>query len=136
MEGWHDFFVAQAGAAVAFAGLVLVSISINLERIIKAPGLIGRSGEPLAILFTLFVASSVLLVPDRPTWVYGLAVLGPAILFTVVIALLFRNQRAAALEVEASGKAPRGSFRAREVLSAVTCAFLLGAGVVLAEEPA
>ena len=36
MEGWHDFFVAQAGAAVAFAGLVLVSISINLERIIKA----------------------------------------------------------------------------------------------------
>jgi hypothetical protein len=75
MEGWHDFFVAQAGAAVAFAGLVLVSVSINLDRIIKVDGLIGRSAEPLVILFSLFVASSIMLVPDQSTRIYGLAVL-------------------------------------------------------------
>ncbi len=78
MEGWHDFFVAQAGAAVAFAGLVLVSISINLERIVKAPGLVGRSAEPLVILFSLFVASSLLLVPDQSTRAYGMELLGLA----------------------------------------------------------
>src|SRR6476661_6192372 len=104
MEGWHDFFVAQAGAAVAFAGLVLVSISINLERIIKAPGLIGRSAEPLVILFSLFVASSLLLVPDQSTRAYGLELLVLAIAFSIVIAFVLRSQRAAFHELGGNEK--------------------------------
>jgi hypothetical protein len=132
MEGWHDFFVAQAGAAVAFAGLVLVSISINLERIIKVPGLIGRSAEPLVILFSLFVASSVMLVPDQSTWIYGLAVLALAIMFAIVIAIVLRNQRVATLDAETRGIVPRSSFQARATLCAITAGFLIGAGIVMA----
>jgi modulator of FtsH protease len=132
MEGWHDFFVAQAGAAVAFAGLVLVSVSINLDRIIKVDGLIGRSAEPLVILFSLFVASSIMLVPDQSTRIYGLAVLVLAIAFAIVIAIVLRNQRAAALIAEASGVVPKSSFRARAALCAITAAFLISAGLLMA----
>ena len=38
------------GANAGFAGLVLVSISINLDRIVKQSSLIGRSAEPLIVL--------------------------------------------------------------------------------------
>jgi modulator of FtsH protease len=131
MDGWHDFFVAQAGAAVAFAGLVLVSISINLERIIKAPGLIGRSAEPLTILFSLFVASSLFLVPDQSTRAYGLELLALAIVFSIVIAYVLRSQRAA-MAADVDERSPRSSFPARAALCAITAALLLVSGAVTA----
>ena len=34
MEGWSEFFVGEVGAAAALAGLLVVAISINLERIL------------------------------------------------------------------------------------------------------
>ena len=72
MEEWGNFFVAMAGASVAFAGLVLVSVSINLKQILKQPGLISRAGKPLVVLFTLFVASSIMLIPDQRRSFYGI----------------------------------------------------------------
>jgi hypothetical protein len=47
MDEWHDFFLAQAGAAGGLAGLVFVAVSINLQEIVSEPGsgLPGR-GSP------------------------------------------------------------------------------------------
>lgn len=131
MDGWDNFFVAMAGAAVAFAGLVLVSISINLDRIVKQSSLIGRSAEPLIVLFTLFVASSIILIPDQRTTLYGIELLVLAIAFAAFIGSILRHQRNPTVDNERHGLAPRNSFRFRFLLCAFTAGFLLAAGVVL-----
>ena len=49
MDEWHDFFLAQAGAAGVLTGLVFVGVSINLQKIIsrvRAAGYRPGRGSP------------------------------------------------------------------------------------------
>jgi hypothetical protein len=39
---WANFFVAEVGAAAAPSGLIIVAISINLQRILSFPQLPDR----------------------------------------------------------------------------------------------
>jgi modulator of FtsH protease len=71
--GWSDFFVASAGAASALAGLVFVSLSINLERIIKLPGVSGRAAETLMLLAGSLSAALITLIPQLSPVQLGLA---------------------------------------------------------------
>jgi hypothetical protein len=48
--GWDNFFVAEAGASAALAGLLFVALSINLQRIMSLPTLPGRAAEGLVSL--------------------------------------------------------------------------------------
>src|SRR6185437_11799985 len=63
VSGWSDFFVAAAGAAAALAGLVFVSISINLSRIIEARGVSGRAAETMVLLSGALASSLITLFP-------------------------------------------------------------------------
>lgn len=63
---WAGFFAAAAGALGALAGLVFVSLSINLTRIMAVPGLSGRAGETLLLLAGALTGSLVVLVPELP----------------------------------------------------------------------
>ncbi len=132
MDGWDNYFVAMAGAAVAFAGLVLVSVSINLERIIKQPGLVGRAVEPLVVLFSLFVASSIVLIPGQRLRFYGYELLVLAIAFAIVIGKVLHNQREQARQAEIAGLAPGNSFRFRFSVCVITTLALFAAGAALA----
>lgn len=131
MDGWDNFFVAMAGAAVAFAGLVLVSISINLDRIVHQPGLVVRSAEPLIILFSLFVAASIVLIPNQRVRFYGFELLTLAVVFGVVIGKALHHQRGYAVQSARSGVAPGNSFRFRVALCVFTIASMATAGVLL-----
>ncbi len=66
MSEWESFFVAEAGASAALAGLVFVGVSINLDKVLRAPGLPGRAGEALVVLLAVLITSSLLLVPGQP----------------------------------------------------------------------
>ena len=72
MGEWVDFFVAQVGAAAALTGLVIVGISINIERILSDPGLPGRAAETLVAPAGMLVISTFALVPHQPDWILGL----------------------------------------------------------------
>ena len=77
MGEWHEFLLAQAGAAGVLVGLVFVAVSINLERILSDPGggLTGRDAEALILLVAVLTASSLLLVPGQGTTLIGAEVL-------------------------------------------------------------
>jgi hypothetical protein len=74
---WHDFFVAQAGAAGVLTGLVFVGVSINLEKIVSQPGfgLTGRAAEALILLVAVLTTSLLLLVPGQSTTIAGVEML-------------------------------------------------------------
>jgi len=77
MNEWHDFFLAQAGAAGVLTGLVFVGVSINLQQIVSDPssGLAGRAGEALILLVAVLTVSVLVLVPGQSLGVLGTEVL-------------------------------------------------------------
>jgi hypothetical protein len=75
LTAWDNFFVAQVGASAALAGLLFVGISINMNRILQFPVLTDRALEALVLLFTILVASTLLLVPGIGTFELGAEVL-------------------------------------------------------------
>jgi modulator of FtsH protease len=79
IPGWSDFFVAAAGVAGALAGLVFVSLSINLERILKLPSAIGRAGETLFVLAGVLAVALISIVPAQSARHLGVILLFAAI---------------------------------------------------------
>jgi hypothetical protein len=77
---WSTFFAAQLGASAALAGLVFVGISINMTKIVAYPHLANRALQALAILVTILLVSSLLLVPGQSAAELGveLLILGAA----------------------------------------------------------
>ena len=75
-QGWSDFFAAEVGASAALSGLVIVAISINLQRILSFPHLPGRASEMLIMLVGALLACSVGLVPDQSTKLLGAEIAG------------------------------------------------------------
>lgn len=87
-EGWDSFFVAEAGAAAALAGLLFVAVSINLSRILSFPGLSGRAAEALLILFGVIVVASLGLVPGQSAFQLGLEILAVGALIYVYLLIM------------------------------------------------
>ncbi len=84
MEGWHDFFVAEAGAAAALAGLLFVAVSINLSRILEFPNLPTRVIEALSALIAVLFIASFALVPHQSVTITGMEIAGTGLLLLAI----------------------------------------------------
>jgi modulator of FtsH protease len=64
--GWHDFFLASAGASAALLGLLFVGVSINLRAIAAEEriDLRARAGQAFANLIFVLVIALLMLIPD------------------------------------------------------------------------
>jgi len=72
---WHEFFVAAVGASAALLGLLFVTISINLEQILKQPHLPGRAAGTLGTLLSVLVVCSFGLAPGQSNRTFGIETL-------------------------------------------------------------
>ena len=77
---WQGFFGALAGAAAALVGLVFVSLSINLTRVLAVKGLSARAAEAIALLSSVLLVALLGLVPGQPSGIFGLELLGVGLL--------------------------------------------------------
>jgi modulator of FtsH protease len=94
MQGWETFFVTEAGAAAALAGLIFVAVSINITRILSFPGLPGRAAEAILILFLVLIVASLGLVPGQPPSAFGAEILGlSAIIYVYLLVMQLRDSR-------------------------------------------
>ena len=59
---WTDFFVAAAGASAALVGLVIVALSVNLQRIISEQQLPSRGSAAIGALVLTLVGSMAALI--------------------------------------------------------------------------
>ena len=72
---WHEFFVPGAGASAALLGLLFVTISINLEHILKHRHLPGRAAGTLGTLLSVLVVCSFGLAPGQSNRTLGVEIL-------------------------------------------------------------
>ena len=85
---WTNFLVAEAGAAAALAGLIFVSVSINVKKILEYKGVPGRAAEALSLLIGVLLISTFGLAPNQSEKLLGaeiLAVGGFLWLMTVIL---------------------------------------------------
>ena len=94
MPGWDNFFVAEAGAAAALAGLLFVSVSINLTRILQFPTLPWRAAEALLCLLAVLVVALLALVPGQSVHALGVEITVTGVLMWVALSIaLARSDR-------------------------------------------
>ena len=92
MGGWENFFVAEAGASAALAGLVFVSISINLQKILSFKSLPSRAIEALGVLLAVLALSSLMLAPNQSATAIALEVLAVGLAaWTMVLIIIVRS---------------------------------------------
>jgi modulator of FtsH protease len=124
---WTDLFVASAGASAALAGLVFVAVSINVDRILKLPGVPERALQTVLLLLLVVVVSIVGLVPGQDAVALGAELVGLGLLFAVPIGVM-------------TGRSLKGGPRARSwvvyrllVSAAGTVPFVVAGASLMAE---
>jgi len=130
MDEWHDFFLAQAGAAGVLTGLVFVGVSINLQKIVSDPnsGLPGRAAEALILLVAVLMMSTLLLVPGQRTMLVGAEVLALGLAAWVWIGAI---QLLRIRDWGTMGPDLRGTFALRVALGQIASLMLVVAGIAV-----
>lgn len=57
LDSSHEFLVAAAGAAAALAGLIIVAMTVSIDRIILIPGMTSRAATAIGMLIATTVIS-------------------------------------------------------------------------------
>jgi hypothetical protein len=126
MDAWADFNVAIAGASAALAGLIIVALSVNVEKVLQSPSLTARGAVSIAMLVLALLSTGLGLIPDQPAWLLGLELAVPVLL---VVIMEVRGIRLISTEPGVRSRAGKIAIGALPVLAFVTGTVLLIADV-------
>jgi hypothetical protein len=85
MAAWSNFFGAQVSASAALLGLLFVSLSINLTKVLAIQALPARAFTALLMLLVVLIVASLMLAPNVPLAVDGTEVLVVSVLAWAVV---------------------------------------------------
>lgn len=89
--------MAVAGAGAALGGLLIVALSVNIQKIAESRGLAARAGASIASLILGVALCCAALIPGQVGWGYGIQVLaGTALCAVIVVRSAVTVQRDAA----------------------------------------
>jgi hypothetical protein len=131
-ELWETFALGHLGASAALLGLVFVGISINLREVLAQTALVNRAGEAVALLASLLIGSTAILIPGQSSTTVGIELLAIGALTVAGVASLQRDMGTedagddtATPDPGPANGIPRSSAVARRILG-------LGAGTLVA----
>lgn len=108
-DSWSAAFTAVASSSAALTGLLFVALSINLDRVIKGPGLVERAVEVLLLLVAVLIIATLLLMPGQGIPAASIEILAIAILVSSLLGYIHIRAPRHALGVS------RGNFVLRVV---------------------
>ncbi len=122
---WIDFCVAVVGASAALSGLLVVAVSINIERILGDPTLPARAGQTLVLFVIPMVLGIVMLIPNQSRTLLGSELIAIGVSIGGILSTLNRpSQR--------TDKQPRAGWLAMRFLPSIVIPVLVTvAGVSL-----
>lgn len=124
MESWGTFFAAQVGASAALAGLIFVSVSLSLTKVIASPQLATRAFQALVVLLEILIVASLALVPQRVSFIGAEVLVVGGFVWVMVLTFDRRTLSTAAA-------AYRKRAFARLALSQVAAMLFVVAGVAI-----
>ena len=125
MHSWEAFFTAQVAASAALTGLLFVSISLNLTKILVNVGLPNRALVGLTVLLGALIVSSLMLLPDQPPKIAGIELLVAGLLVWAI------GTRLDVLSVRKSEAQYRGHFLLHSILFQVAVVPYMVGGILL-----
>jgi hypothetical protein len=127
---WSEFNVAVAGAGAALGGLLIVALSVNIQKIAESRGLAARAGASIASLILGVALCCAALIPGQVTWGYGVQVLVGALLCGIVVL-----RSAVAVHRDAVGSGFGRYSAERIAMFAVPPVLYVVAGILLVAAP-
>jgi hypothetical protein len=85
---WIEFGVAIAGAAAVLTGLVFISVSINLDKVLQVHGLPGRAGESIVMFTGVLLLTFCLLMPGQSRVAVGVELIVGGTLLAALLVLI------------------------------------------------
>ena len=95
LHGWHDFYLLAGTAAATLAGLLFVSLSLNLERLVEPSHahLLALSRSTLIAFLLTLAASLMMLTPSYSLRITGATMIVVAIAGMLITLRLMRSAK-------------------------------------------
>jgi O-antigen/teichoic acid export membrane protein len=88
MTGWENFLMAEVGASATLTGLILVGVSLNLNKILEHPALPGRAFQALFVLLSVVIVTTLLLLPNLTMTAIGIELLAAGVALWIAMIVL------------------------------------------------